>query len=61
MKIGILHLTDAHISSKNDFICSKTSKIVAAIKNVFEECEKIYIAFTGDIAKTGKKEEYIIA
>lgn len=61
MKIGILHLTDAHFSSNKDFVCDKASKIVAAIKYIYEDCEKVYIIFSGDIANTGKVEEYKIA
>lgn len=61
MKIGILHLTDAHFSSSKDFVCDKVSKIVAAIKYIYEDCEKIYITFSGDIVNTGKTEEYQIA
>lgn len=61
MKIGVLHLTDAHFSTDKDFVCDKVSKIVAAIKYVYEDCDRIYVAFSGDIANTGKTEEYIIA
>ena len=35
MKIGILHLTDAHFSSDKDFVYNKTSKIVAAVKYIY--------------------------
>ena len=28
---------------------------------VYEDCDRIYVAFSGDIANTGKTEEYIIA
>lgn len=61
MKIGVLRLTDAHFSTDKDFVCDKVSKIVAAIKYVYEDCDRIYVAFSGDIANTGKTEEYIIA
>ena len=61
MKIGILHLTDAHFSSDKDFVYNKTSKIVAAVKYIYEDCDKIYITFSGDIANMGKTEEYEIA
>lgn len=40
MKIGILHLTDAHFSSDKDFVYNKTSKIVAAVKYIYEDCDK---------------------
>ena len=44
MKIGVLHLTDAHFSTDKDFVCDKVSKIVAAIKYVYEDCDRIYVA-----------------
>lgn len=49
MEIGVLHLTDAHFSTDKDFVCDKVSKIVAAIKYVYEDCDRIYVAFSGDI------------
>lgn len=42
MKIGILHLTDAHFSSSKDFVCDKVSKIVAAINISMRIVKNIY-------------------
>lgn len=61
MKIGILHLTDAHIKSSSDWIIDKYSNIVSAVKDIYEDCDKIYMVFTGDIAFSGSEEEYQIA
>lgn len=61
MKIGILHLTDAHIKSSSDWIIDKYSTIASAIKNIYEDCNRIYIVFTGDIAYSGSEEEYQFA
>lgn len=61
MKIGILHLTDLHLQENNVWIEDKPSKIISSIKNTYEDCHRIYIVFSGDIAFSGKKEEYLIA
>lgn len=61
MKIGILHLTDTHLKPSSNWLSDKFSNIINAIKNKFEDCDKIYIVFTGDIANTGIENEYTIA
>lgn len=61
MKLGILHLTDLHIANETEFWNSRAAKIVSAVRNDFHSCEKIFIVCTGDIAFSGKEEEYKIA
>lgn len=61
MKIGILHLTDMHAEANNDFLSSLASKIVTACRSDFVDSEIVFVVFSGDIAQTGKKEEYDIA
>lgn len=59
MKIAILHLSDMHIDSDNyQWLTKKTKQIVSAVWNDFSECGKIIIVVSGDIANSGKKEEY---
>lgn len=59
MKIAILHLSDLHIDSKNyQWLTKKTKQIVSAVWNNFSECGKIVIVVSGDIAYSGKKEQY---
>lgn len=59
MKIALLHLSDMHIDSTNcQWLKQKTGQIVSAVWNDFSECEKIIIVVSGDIAYSGKKEQY---
>jgi len=59
MKIAILHLSDLHIDSGNyQWLTKKTEQIVSAVWNNFSECGKIVIVVSGDIAYSGKKEQY---
>ncbi len=61
MKLGILHFTDSHIKSATDWILSEFSSLVASVKTIYEECDRIYIVFTGDVVYSGSEEEYILA
>lgn len=59
MKIAILHLSDMHIDNGNYlWLTKKTEQIVSAVWNEFSECGKIIIVVSGDIASSGKKEQY---
>ena len=61
MNIGILHLSDLHIKQESEFWASIASKIVSATRNDFHSCDKIFLICSGDIAFSGKEEEYRIA
>lgn len=60
MKIGLLHLTDIHFT-KNTDLGSKTEKLAKVLINEFHNVDKIYLLISGDIAFSGKKEEYLKA
>lgn len=61
MKIGILHLTDLHLKESSNWIIDKHLEIYNAIKLTYENCGRIYIVFSGDIAFSGKENEYSLA
>ena len=61
MKVAILQFSDIHISSERDYVISRLKYIVKAVKPITNECRKIIIAITGDIANTGAVNEYEIA
>lgn len=61
MNIGILHLSDLHIKQDSEFWTSVASKIVSATRNDFHSCDKILVICSGDIAFSGKEEEYRVA
>lgn len=42
-------------------ILSEFSSLVASVKTIYEECDRIYIVFTGDVVYSGSEEEYILA
>lgn len=56
MKIGILHLSDLHIS--NDNYLDKIDLIVRACSFDVNQESNIYIAISGDITQYGRKEEF---
>ena len=56
MKIGILHLSDLHIS-KDDYL-DKVELIVQACSFDIKQESNIYIAISGDITQYGRKEEF---
>jgi len=61
VKISILHISDIHFKDKDNSIEAKKIKLFDAIKNEITEYENLFIVITGDIAFSGKKEEYAIA
>ena len=56
MKIGILHLSDIHLS-KDETIDHINSKIQIACHFELNDIIKLYIVITGDIANSGKDIE----
>jgi hypothetical protein len=61
MKILILHLTDLHIKEQDTWMNEKASSIFNVLKTDIDKYDKIFIVLTGDIAFSGKKDEYVKA
>lgn len=61
MKAAIIQLSDIHIKSNNDFIIQKKDAFFRSCKSIINQCSRLIIVITGDIASSGKKEEYDIA
>lgn len=62
MNIGILHLTDLHISNKNiDIINKRIEPLVNSCQIQLSGIFKLYIVVSGDIANTGVQNEYALA
>lgn len=59
--IGILHFSDIHFKENNNFVANKKSNIVNAIKGNCYKLKQVFIVISGDVAFSGKKEEYEIA
>lgn len=60
MYFAILHLTDIHFTEKTT-LDNKIERLSRAVINQASEIEKLYIIISGDIAFSGKKEEYNLA
>lgn len=58
MKISILQLSDLHFKSQDNPIFNKVDSIFDAVKNEIDESRFLFLIFTGDIAFSGRKEEY---
>ncbi|WP_347841545.1 metallophosphoesterase [uncultured Draconibacterium sp.] len=58
MNIGILHLTDLHIKSSENFLLSRIDKIHDSVRIDILKLERIYFVITGDIVDKGIKSAY---
>lgn len=61
MKLGIIQLSDIHIKSSTDFILDKKEQITNVCCSELTDCSKIILLITGDIAFSGKRNEYELA
>lgn len=57
MRVTILHLTDLHFTSNTD-IKEKIQPLVNLLSNEAQSINYLYIILSGDLAYSGKKEEY---
>ena len=57
----ILQLSDIHFKATDKVIADRGTGIAAAIQAQLSSCETVVIAITGDIANSGKSEEYVHA
>lgn len=60
MRIGIIHLSDLHISSNAAIHQEKISALINSL-HLLQPFEGVIIAFSGDIAGKGKSNEYLLA
>lgn len=60
MKILFLHLSDMHIKKTDRYLDKKAEKLLKAI-NLNVDYDKFIILVSGDVAFSGKKEEYKLA
>ena len=61
MSIAIVHLSDIHLSQNNNIAVLKKSEIANTICNNVKECDHTFIITSGDIAFSGKNDEYDLA
>lgn len=60
-EIGIIHLSDIHLSSDNDKIIEKVSLMVDALKNRCLNLAEVIIIVSGDITFSATEEQFDIA
>lgn len=58
MKTAIIHFSDIHFKANNNSIEEKKSKIYDAIKNEILNSDQVFMVLSGDIAFSGRDEEY---
>lgn len=58
MKISLLHLSDIHVRSSADKIFKFSDELVSTCYSDARSSDAFFIIVTGDIAFSGKKEEY---
>lgn len=61
MTVAILHLSDIHIKSDDDPILLKTNDIAACMFSSLPTASHVVILVSGDIAFSGKSEQYALA
>jgi predicted MPP superfamily phosphohydrolase len=61
MAIGIVQLSDIHIHSGDDPIFERAQEIKRAVQGVACEATDLLLVITGDVAFSGKAEEYTLA
>lgn len=61
MKFMILHLSDIHIRNASDPILARDSKIAQSIFPYLPQIKHLIILISGDIAYSGRQEEYDMA
>ena len=57
MKIAIIHLSDFHIQSDKEYLDVKIEKLLTAL-NILGKIDDYAIVFSGDLANSGKINEY---
>lgn len=61
MTAVVLHLSDIHIRSGKDWIIDKGENIAACVYALLAQTSTVFIVVSGDIAWSGKPEEYVEA
>lgn len=58
MSLSVVHFSDIHIESKHDLIFERIDAIKSACVGVIPQNADVIIAVSGDIANSGKKNQY---
>lgn len=58
MKVLLIHLSDIHLKNENNSIFKKNVQLAKAIQNNVLEVDCVFAIISGDIAFSGKEQEY---
>ena len=58
--ISILHLSDFHFKIGQNSFLDKITNLTDSIKNKMFDIKTLFILISGDLAYSGKKEEYVL-
>ena len=61
MGLSIIHLSDIHIKGKEDAVFNKIKALKSACTGAIVSGSQVVIAITGDVAFSGKIEQYELA
>ena len=61
MKLTILHLSDIHIRNSGDFVLTRAKNISESMYKYRSSADSILLLLSGDVAFSGKEDEYILA
>lgn len=61
MKVALIHFSDFHISSSEDYVVTHVNQIASACRSLTNLCDKIFIIVTGDIIDKGNISAYSYA
>jgi len=61
MRIAIVQLSDLHIRDLRSEVLLRPSKIVSAVRSIVPSPGLVVLLYTGDIAYSGKKDQYDVA
>lgn len=61
MKLTVLHLSDIHIKKAEDLVLSRAQNIAETTYKFLPDTDAVLLLFSGDIAFSGKEDEYDLA
>src|SRR5258706_4364437 len=61
MKLVVVQLSDIHFKAQSDRVLGRADQIVNAARSIDPACEAYLLAYSGDIAYSGKPDEYSVA
>lgn len=61
MSIAIVHISDIHLSKNNDVAILRKEEFANTVCSNVKECDHTFVITSGDIAFSGKRDEYDLA